>query len=116
MCGQQKKFETGTYIFKTTEIAYVVTELKLDHKTGSFTSKTNTNTSLRKFEEKLNGQYKLYTDTIVFNFKYSQYVSSPMFNCKEMGEDLKPCLCVDTLTLRNDSIISRDKKYIAKRK
>jgi len=116
VCGQTHGSESGTYVFLTSEISYVKTTIKLDSKKHHFTVKTLATTSLRKFEQKLNGQYKVSNDTIVFSFTYSQFVNSPIFNCKDLGDVKQSCFCQDTLIIKKDSIISFDRKYFAIRK
>ncbi len=91
----------------------VKTDLKLDSKTNRFSVITKLSGDLRKEKENIEGNYFLHGDTIIFNFKYSQIIINPMFNCKD-PED-KPCFCNDTLLYKKDFVITKDKAIILKR-
>ena len=91
----------------------VKTELKLNSKTKRFSVTTSISGDIRPAKEKLEGDYVLFGDTIIFSFKYSQIVINPMFNCKE-PED-KFCLCSDTLIYKIGSVSTKDKEIVLKK-
>lgn len=116
MLGQTKTDESGNYSYvSSTEVVMhgVKTDLKLNAKTKQFSVITKVKGDLQNQKEKLEGNYSLLDDKIIFNFKYSQIVINPMFNCKDPAD--KPCLCSDTLIYKIESISTKDKEIVLKK-
>jgi hypothetical protein len=114
--AQKKKSENGSFLFLEAEMFYVETSFDFDKKAHTFKTRTQTSSSMRKFDENLSGTYIRKGEALILDFELTKNPVNPFLNCRELSEGEKKFTCRDTLIFRNDSVFSKDRQLAAPRK